>query len=209
VSRTPHRESHDRPTWHAGFLAMLPVIKLHARISFRHLDREAREEAVQNCIANAAIAYAKLHELGKVDVAYPSVLARYAVAQTKDFRVVGSQLNVQDVSSRHCQKRKHISMERLDHYDNTEDAWLEILLEDKHAGPADIVRVKLDFAAWLRSLPTRLRRIAKFLANGGRTTDVAKKFGLSNGRISQIRRELALNWRKFTGEEPGGAAVAA
>ncbi|MFH1265007.1 MAG: hypothetical protein ABIK89_04725 [Planctomycetota bacterium] len=33
------------PAWHATFLAMLPTIKTHAKIAFRHLDPEAREEA--------------------------------------------------------------------------------------------------------------------------------------------------------------------
>jgi hypothetical protein len=34
---------------------MLPAICLHARISFRLLDSERREEAVQNCIANRGV----------------------------------------------------------------------------------------------------------------------------------------------------------
>lgn len=86
--------------------------------------------------------------------------------------------------------------------------WREILLEDKHAGPSEIVRIKLDFAAWLRSLPLRLRRIAKFLAAGETTSAAAEKFRLSAGRISQMRRELAALWRAFVGDEPPPAAAA-
>ena len=48
------------------------------------------------------------------------------------------------------------------------------------------------------------------LAKGERTSDVARKFGLSNGRISQIRLELAASWRRFVGDaEPPAAAAAA
>jgi len=196
------------PAWHQGFLAMLPAIRTHVRIAFRHLNPESREEAIQNCIANAMTAYARLHELGKVDLAYPSVLARFAVAQTKDFRTVGGHLAIRDVLSAYCQKRKRITVERLDKFDTEEGQWQEIVLQDQRATPADIVRVKLDFAAWLRSLPARLRKIAKFLANGETTSAAAKKFDVSAGRISQIRKELKAAWRQFVGEDPGPGAAA-
>jgi hypothetical protein len=52
-----------------------------------------------------------------------------------------------------------------------------------------------------------LRRIAKTLANGERTGDVARKFGLSDGRISQIRKELAASWQSFLGETPAPAVA--
>ena len=42
-----------KPAWHRQFLAMLPMIVRHARVSFRHLDPEAREEAVTEVVANA------------------------------------------------------------------------------------------------------------------------------------------------------------
>ena len=100
-------------------------------------------------------------------------------------------------------------MERLDKFDNAEDEWLEVLVEDHRAGPFDIVRTKLDFAAWLRSLPIKSRRIAKMLANGERTADVARKFGLVDGRISQVRAELRVSWHCFVGDmEPPAAAAA-
>lgn len=194
------RSRKPAPAWHEGFLKMLPAICLHARVSFRRLDPESKAECIQNCIVNAMIAYARLYELGKVELAYPSVLARYAVSQTRGFRVVGGHLCINDVSSPYAQQAKGIVVERLDQFDREENQWQEILIEDRRCGPFDIVRTKLDFAAWLRSLPTRLRRIAKTLANGERTRDVARQFRLSQGRISQIRSELLASWRRFIGE---------
>ena len=82
---------------------------------------------------------------------------------------------------------------------------MEILVEDRHAGPADTARVRLDFAAWLKSLPYRVRRIAKVLANGETTTAAAEKFELSAGRVSQIRGELRQAWQRFQGEQPSPA----
>jgi hypothetical protein len=191
--------------WHEVFLAMLPAIRTHARIAFRHLGPEAREEAVQDAICNACCAVARLAELGKLDLAYPSVLAMYAVKQVKDGRKVGCKLNIRDVMHPYCQRRKNITVERLDHFDEEEDAWTEVVVEDRTAGPADIARVRIDFGDWLRGLPRRERRIAETLATGEQTGVAARKFRVSPGRISQIRAELKDDWQRFQGDEPTAA----
>ena len=193
------------PAWHADFEAIIPAIERHAKIAFRHLDPEAREEAVQETICNACQAFVRLVELGKTDVAYATVLARFGVSQTREGRKVGGKLNCRDILSDYCQQKKSLVVERLDHYDSDEEAWAEILIEDRHAGPAETAIVRIDFATWLRSLPGRLRKIALFLANGETTTAAAKRFRVSQGRISQIRKELFLAWHCFQGEEPASA----
>jgi hypothetical protein len=195
------------PAWHAAFEAMLPVIEAHAKMAFRHLDPDAREEAVQETACNACQAFARLCELGKTDVAFPSVLARFGVAQTREGRKVGSKLNCRDVSSDYSQQKKKLQVERLDHYDSDEQAWVEILVEDKHAGPAETAIIRIDFATWLRFLPRRLYKIAAFLAKGESTTSAAKRFRLSQGRISQIRKELFLAWHRFQGNDPSLAVA--
>ena len=124
------------------------------------------------------------------------------MAQTKDFRIVGGHLAIRDVLSPYCQKQKGVVVERLDRFDEEEEAWREILIEDRHAGPAEIAATRLDFAAWLRSLPGRLRKVAKVLATGETTTAAAQKFCVSAGRISQLRQELYQSWRRFVGEAP-------
>jgi hypothetical protein len=181
---------------------MLPAIETHAKIAFRHLGAEAREEAIQETVCNACCAYARLVELNKTDLAYPSALARFGVAQVKDGRKVGGKLNCRDVSSDYCQQKKSLLVERLDRFDCEEDAWEEILVEDRHAGPAETAMTRIDFSTWLQLLPRRLRKIAMFLANGETTKTAARKFGVSPGRISQIRKELFLAWHRFQGEDP-------
>ena len=78
------------PRWHARFLSMLPTIRDYAAVAFRHLNSEARKEAIQEAISNAVVIYAQLVQLKKVDLAYPTVLARYAVARIKSVCPVGS-----------------------------------------------------------------------------------------------------------------------
>ena len=174
------------PAWHQKFLAMLPAIVTHAKIAFRHLrSPEAREEAIQEVICNACCAVARLAELGKLDLAYASVLARFGVAQPRDGRKVGCKLNVKDVMSPYCQRLKDVVVERLDRLDEEENAWAEVAVEDKTTGPAEIVAFRCDFSDWLDSLSRRDRRIAKSLAIGNHTGDVAKRFDVSAGRVSQ------------------------
>ncbi|MGO9115286.1 MAG: hypothetical protein ACLP9L_39235 [Thermoguttaceae bacterium] len=196
-----------RPHWHKAFLAMLPQILTHAKCAFAFLKPEARAEAVAEVVANSCRAYARLVELGKTDIAYPIALARYGVKQTRDHRKVGNHLNVNDVLSRYCQTRKDVVVERLDKFDHAENGWEEVLIEDRHAGPADTARVRLDFSAWLASLKRRDRRVAEFLANGETTKAAARKFKVSAGRISQLRHELAQSWNKFTGDNGGSTAA--
>ena len=189
------------PAWHAAFLAMLPVIVRHARIAFRHLRPEAREEAVEECVANAMVAYARLFEQGRVELAYPTVLAMYSVKQVRDGRRVGNKLRIREMLSEYAQRKKGFKVERLDKFDRETGEWEEVLVEDKHAGPADVACVRLDFAAWLNLLSRRYRWIAEVLAIGETTNAVAKRFHVSAGRVSQIRKELKKAWERFQGED--------
>ena len=206
-----NRSRKSVPAWHAGFLAMLPAIATYARLAFRHHNPEARQEAVEECLANALVAYVRLVQLGKADIAYATPLARYAVAQVRDHRKVGGHLNIGDVMSSYCQRQKKITMERLDHFDREENAWQEALVVDSRTAPVpDIVAFRCDFADWLASLPHRNRKIALKLATNESTGRVARMFKVSAGRISQLRKEFKLAWDQFTGEsQPPQAAVPA
>jgi DNA-binding NarL/FixJ family response regulator len=106
---------------------------------------------------------------------------------------------VNDVSSPHAQQQRGFCVERLDKFDDRHDEWREFLIEDRHAGPADTTAARIDFADWLDLLTRRMRRIAELLAIGETTGRVAKRFRLSTGRISQMRRELRDGWDDFQG----------
>lgn len=189
------------PTWHAAFLAMLPAIRTHARVAFRDYDRQRREELIEEVVANALVAYVRLVEQGKADVAYPTPLARFGVAQVLDGRRVGSRLRIGDVLSPYAQKKKGFVVERLDHFDEQENAWEEAVVQDTRTSPVpDIVSFRVDFADWLIRLSRRNRRIAESLAVGNCTGETDKKFRVSASRISQLRNELQDSWETFQGE---------
>jgi hypothetical protein len=190
----------SKPAWHNVFVEMIPAIGTHAKIAFAHLRPEARAEAIQEAICNACCAVARLAELDKLDLAYPTPLARYAVAQVRDGRKVGCKLNIRDVLSPYCQQRKKIVVERLDRYDADEGEWREALIEDKTAGPSETAAARIDIGDWFATLPRKKRRIAEVLASGECTKKAARKFRVSAGRISQLRREFQESWAEYQGE---------
>ena len=196
-----------RPRWHRVFLAnFLPAIVAHAKYAFRHLRGEARQDAIQETIANSLVAFKALVSRGKMSLAYPTVLAKYATAQIKDGRRVGNRLNIHEVLSPYAQRLKNFSVQRLDKYDTETGEWREILIEDRHTTPAEVARVRIDMEDWLKSLPFRDRQVAEYLSLNNRTSDAARKFKVSNGRISQIRADLAKSWKTFTNDNEGNAA---
>ncbi len=193
--------------WHAAFLAMVPRIRRQARISFRNARPELREELIHEVVTNCFAAYARLVELGKEELAFPTALARFAIGQVRVGRKVGNRLRIREVMSRYAQHKKGFQVERLDQFHAEAKEWRQILIEDRRAGPAEIAACRIDFASWLRLLPSRRRRIALALASGETTTAAAKKFGVTAARISQLRQWLKRSWEAFQGEPELGAQL--
>ena len=184
------------------FLELLPLIQRYARQSFSSLNAEAREEAVQEVVANSFTAYRRLIKRGKIQAIAATPLARFAVAQTRDGRRVGGRLNIRDISSKHCQHHKGIELRSLEQVDAASGAWEQILVEDHSSTPADIVAIRLDFQSWLRSLSQQHRQVAEVLSTGEATLAVAKLFKVTSARVSQLRSQLKAAWNDFQGEGP-------
>jgi hypothetical protein len=61
---------------------------------------------------------------------------------------------------------------------------------------------RIDFPGWLTTLTPRECRLVREMADSERTLDLSKRFDLSPARISQLRRELHNDWRRFLGDDP-------
>lgn len=181
------------------FEPMIAKIRAKARFAFRWLDNEARDDLIQEVVANAWVAFCRLWHQGRADAAYPTPLANFAIRQVCAGRRVGAPLNGHDAMSEYAQQRHGFYVTSYDNGDYCSDLG-ELLTESRRWTPADHACSRLDFAEWLRRLPTMRRRVAHLLATGETTQAAAKRFGLSPGRISQIRRELEASWSRFSGE---------
>jgi hypothetical protein len=192
----------------AKFLAMLPRIRRQAAYCLRRLAKKDRADAIQEVVASAFVSYVRLTERGKSDLAYAGPLARYGACQYFSGRRVGCRMNGHDVTSDYCRQKKGLLVERLDHFDEHCSDWEQLVVEDRHSTPADVASTRIDFAAWLESLPKQTRHVAETLASGEATSSVARMFGCSASRISQLRRELYDAWCVFTGEAAAATSSA-
>jgi hypothetical protein len=176
--------------WQAPFLALLPAIERQAQRSLVRLPRRDREEARQAIVAYAAVAYARLAELDKAGLGYPGPLAHYGFKQYCAGRLVGGRTNSRDLCS---PARRRSVVERFDDQP-------EVLPAARQATPAERAALRVDLGDWLNTLSPRRRLLAQVLAQGEETGEAARTFGVTPGRVSQLRRELYENWRRFLGE---------
>lgn len=199
LAREYPAEQRCRPAWHDGFLELLPAIRSQLRFALRRLSPDDRAEAMAECIASIAAAYARLHAQGKCDVAFASSLADFAVRHYFAGRRIGDRLNGNDVMSPYAQRQRGFCVKSLDQR-NPAGEWKEIVVEDGRATPAEVAASRIDIADWLDQLPRRKREVAQALATGESTTGTASRCGVTPGRVAQLRKELAESWAVFQSE---------
>ena len=189
-----------------SFLRVLPAVRRDCRRAFRNLPAPQRDEAVVDAIGNAFAIFARFMELRRGHFVRAATLAGYAVGHLQFNRPLGGRASSRDVLSRRTQRRQSFSVTSLEcPTDPCGETLRETLADHRTMSPADLAAFRIDFETWLKSLSRRQRAIAKALALGHATSSVARRFGLSWGRISQIRRELKTDWEIFQGERCSAA----
>jgi hypothetical protein len=108
-----------------------------------------------------------------------------------------------DVLSPLAQQRQGFAVGELPDYSALDGSPLHEALHDNTQSPVDEqVCFRLDFPSWRASRNDRDRGVLDDLMLGERTLEVAGKYGLSPGRVSQLRREFLADWRRFISEPP-------
>lgn len=209
------------PALHTHFLALLPRIELHGRIFFRYLKcAHQRAEAIQEMRALAWKWFVRLAHRGKDAGEFIATFAhRLACAVHNGRRVSGTE-KAKDVTCPRTQRRHGFRIESLPisnrtshdnlyatvHGQRLQDAMEERLRDNTQTPVPDQAAFRTDWPAWMVTRTRRDRRIIGDLMAGERTLDVSKKFGLSPGRVSQLRREFQEDWERFTAD-PSDAQV--
>jgi hypothetical protein len=189
--------------WQAGFMNILPCVQTHAKIRFRKLPAEKRDEAIQETIAAACMHYQLAAVQGRLHAVRPGTLADFAVRHVCTGRRVGGKQNgAKDVLSPVCQRRHGVNVISVHaHRSGTgTDGWQQIAMEDRTIPIPDLAAFRIDFAYWLKSLTQRDRRIINAFTDGEGTFAVAERFGLTPGRVSQLRRKFEREWLAYQGE---------
>lgn len=199
---------------HQQFLELLPRIETHARLYFRGTTcRDKRRDQIAETIALAWRWFRRLADRGIDAMQFPSAIAGYAaLAVASGRRAVGMEC-AKDVMSSRCQRRHGFTVEPLSstrrcHEDlygtvngqRLQDVYEERLRDNTRTPPDEQAGFRCDFADWLQTLTSRERRLVVLMSMNERTKDLARRFGLSAGRISQMRRSLCADWQHFTGD---------
>jgi hypothetical protein len=177
----------------SAFEPLIPSIERVASFAFRHHARWRRLELVADVIAAAYAAFVRLVERGLQCLAYPTVLAKYAVHRVRAGRQFGEKQNVHEILSPYAQRKHGFGVEQLPRV-VVQHGWNQ-LTADSRADPSEVAALRLDLWDWLSRLTSMKRLVAWRLAMGDTTGEVAQRLGVSAGRISQIRRELHNSWQ--------------
>lgn len=192
---------------HARFLSVLPRIRTHARIHFRHLKCPGRrEDAVAESTALAWKWFLRLCERDKDITDFVSAVAEYAVRQVRCGRRLCGRERSKDVMSSVAQRRHRFmtcSLPERESGTGGNEA-IAALRDNTATPPPEQAAFRIDYPAWLSHLGSRDRSVAQDMAQGESTQDLAPRYNVSQARISQLRRELYLDWRRFHGESPSG-----
>ncbi len=187
------------------FVAMMPEIEPRAEVAFRHLDPEAREEAVAEAMALCWRNYLHCAAVGK-PVA-PASLAHYAAVSVRSGRTCCGESST-DVLAPRTRLLGRATVESLDAASirgsgSDRDGWWDRsdTLEDRRLleRPFERVRIRHDYGKFL-SLPSvtdQERRVFDLLALGYRTGEIARDLHVSAPRACQIKQAMGRKLRQF------------
>ena len=184
---------------HARFQALLPRVELHARVFFRQVRcPDRKQDAINETVALAWQWFVRLTEQGKDASQFPSALADFAARRVHSGRRLCGQEKANDVLSPAAQRRRGFTVSPLPQGSSLLGNVFDEALADNTVTPVpDQVIFRLDWPAWLRTRTNRDRRIIGDMALSERTHVLARKFGISPGRVSQLRQEYHADWEQF------------
>jgi hypothetical protein len=218
--RIPPGAPPDAGDLQSRFLELLPRLRTHAAVYFRHIPCPGRRA---DCVAEATALgwqwFVRLARRGRDARQFPMAFAGLLARAVRSGRRLCGGERTQEVLSPVAQRRHGFAVEGLPSttragqeslYARPRGQQLQDLYEERlHANtltpPDEQAMFRIDFADWLDSLTARERCLLRAMALNERTADLAQRFGLSPGRISQMRREFERGWRRFCGDDiPAG-----
>jgi hypothetical protein len=201
---------------HARFLTILPHIELHAHISFRDVTcASQKDDWSAETVALCWKWFVRLAAQGKDATEFVSALAGYATRAVRSGRRLCGQLRANDVLSEVAQRQHGFTVQPLPspttpscevrhsrpHSQQHFNAYEERLRDSTVTPPPEAAAFRIDVPQFLQSLTDRDRLLAEYLSLGHQAARAADRFGLSPGRVTQLRQSWCQQWRAAQGEE--------
>jgi hypothetical protein len=181
--------------------SVLPRVEAHGRVYFRQIRcRHCKDDLLAEMAALTWRWFVCLVRRGRDVLQFVSALATYAARAISSGRRVCGQERARDAMSPSAQRKRGFVVGSLPDDTLPDNAFAEILHDNTVSPVPDQVAFRIDFPAWRRTRSERDRRVIDRMMAGESTAVLARLFGISAARISQMRREFHQDWQSFCGE---------
>jgi DNA-directed RNA polymerase specialized sigma24 family protein len=155
------------------------------------------DDVMQELVGFALELYRSLVQRDKP--VFYSPIMKFAIKRYKEGRrFAGS--NTTDILSEQTQRLGRSDTCQLSLFDG-EPGHRGFCFHQQQPDVAEAVQWKIDYEAWLQRLSPRDQKIALDLSYGYTTGEVAAKYGVSDGLISQYRKRYADSWNDFIADK--------
>lgn len=177
-------------------MEMMPEIRRYLRILLWRItrNRDEREEAIQDCVANICKQFARLCVQQKQEQATPSTLAKYA------FRHWIAGRNVCGTSQKYNANRRGDAVptfEPLPEFDSVAEDSCGVIVDNTRFAPADVACFRIDYNDWNHSLSDQDKSILSLLADGHRPCEVKRILRIPAWQVYETRERLSDSWDAF------------
>ena len=185
------------------FLELLPFLMKSANRAFAGYSPDRRSDAVQNILCWAFLNLKRLASNGRLHDVYAGSLARFAIGRHREGRSLGVVTSSGDVMSHYCQNLGRSKVKNYGLAENIADCFTSEATATDARYPVDrTVQFKMDFfEGWVQEQSERDREIILDLAMGETTGDVARKYGVTDGLISQYRKRYRASWNEYIADK--------
>ena len=181
----------------AKFLELMPAITTMTRAAFKNCNPDKQDDALQSVLVASYLSVRRLAQSGRLNEAFSTPIGWFAIKAYRVGRIGGMPMNSTDTLAESTRARKRVQIESYNNFSRIKKGWGEIFMTDGRVNVAKEVCFKLDYEGWLETLSVRQRQMLEGMIAGDTTSELAEKFNLSAGRISQIRRELVESWKNY------------
>jgi DNA-directed RNA polymerase specialized sigma24 family protein len=180
-------------------MQIYPIIRNTIPRKAKPMGSEDYQELVQDTTATAAAMIDAMEKSGKKPI--PSSIAYYSIQRTKSGRRsygdnrtdVMNPGYLMDNESSVCSMQAPVGGE-------DEDFTVVDMIASKSEDISARVLRQIDWAAFVKTLEARKRKIVEMLMLGFTTSDIARLLKVTSARIVQLKREIAQDIRKFMGD---------
>ncbi len=179
---------------------IVPILAVTIKRTVTPIGSEDHQELIQDAIGDAAKAVDAMERTGRAIMARS--IAYYSVQRSK----IGRRMMDCGTSDAFSTMRR-VKGDCLLSYDEPIDAHdtdglcVGDCIADHRPDPSEEAARRIDWETMLNHLDNRQRRVVEEMAVGTMSVDIAKLFGISPARVTQIKLEIAAVIKEALGED--------